>query len=415
MKMCASPKLRQQVLHTLVDGVGRDVSLREVRRRKARKGKKQMGYPVAYRRGRSPQRGPVQALGDIPPWLGFGAVAGIVAADWATRNLLNTLGAWQTLQPHQVFRQTPAAYGWTLTLDCGRPPERLPAGAFTDCAAGKLMSNVAWASEAQGVQNPNSTSSATLYYWANGRRFSSILMAADPAQRWDQGAGRDFANLSLIAGSFPLWGPARRALVAGALAEAGFSQTGYAAPGDIPGRLPGFDILDGRWIIVIGGGAGTGGVSRPDTGVIPRPVARTVPATGMREVKFNANTRAGRMFFAMYSVFNLLGDVHGAARALWFSIPDEKRGSSMRLSRMVNDIWRNWRDIDPLLGAANLAKWKFLDTLYGGTQGAMFKAIAAGYGYPLARVWATLESEIHNTVEFQRKKVEREQDSQRGG
>lgn len=121
------------------------------------------------------------------------------------------------------------------------------------------------------------------------------------------------------------------------------------------------------------------------------------------------------MFFAMYATFNLLGDGLGFTRALWFSIPKEQRGSSMRFRNMAKDIWENWRSIDPLLGASNIAKWKFLDTLYGGTQAAMFNSIAAGYGHTAARLWATLESEINATTSFQRRKLEREQRDQRGG
>lgn len=367
-----------------------------------------MGYPVAYRGGRSPQRGlsPNTLVADPPlnpgPWMGAALFA--YTAYW----LGQTVSGWQF---NTTTRQTPAGYQWTLTFDCGLPQQRLPAGARNSCGV-SIFTPAAWATDAQNPQT-----ALTLYYYPNqiNGYFNTVNPMVNIAARWDRGAfGRPFGAITyspipgvLLGGPLPL--RARRAL--------GITEAGYDAPAiPVPGRLPGFDVLDGRWDIYWDGRPGS--VPRPVPGnparPIPRPVARTVPATGMREVKFNANTRAGRMFFAMYATFNLLGDGLGFTRALWFSLPSDKRGSSMRFRNMASDIWKNWREIDPLLAASNVATWKFLDTLYGGTQGAMFKAIAAGYGYPLARAWATMESEINATVGFHARRVEREQGSQRG-
>ena len=367
-----------------------------------------MGYPVRYRGGRSPQRGPQTGGGDLP--MSPGPYFGIALAYWAFGNLMQAVQGWgPNGQPTQ---QLPASYGWTLTLDCGHPQQRLPAAAFIGCGGETIISQAAYNSNATGAQNPL-TASTLFYYTTAIRPFPPSGVWILRSARWDKGAGRPFSAYTYAPPGVLLGGPLplrreRRAI--------GWTQSGYDVPAlPVPGRLPGFDQLDDRWVTWYPGLPGSISRPVPVAPPIPRPVARAVPATGMREVKFNANTRAGRMFFAMYATFNLLGDGLGFTRALWFSIPEEHRGSSMRFRNMVKDIWRSHEHIDPLLAASNVAKWKFLDTLYGGTQAAMFKAIAAGYGHSLARVWATLESEINATTSFQRRRLEREQQSQRGG
>lgn len=370
-----------------------------------------MGYPVTYRGGRSPQRGLPAAAPDFPPpGLGPAFTLGVMA--WAFGQLAVQLQGVNFGQG-QTFQQFPGSYGWTLALDCGHPAARLPAAAFGSCVAppGQPLSHSAWASNAQGAQNPR-TASALHYYSPVATANPPTGVRVPPAQRWTKGAGRAFTQTStpgvLLGGPIRLPFPVRVA--------AGMTTVGYDAPAlPLPGRSPGFDQLDERWTIYYPGIPGAVPRPIPDVKPLPRPVARTVPVTGMREVKFNANTRAGRAFFAMYSTFNLLGDGLGFTRALWFSLPSESRGSSMRFRNMARDIWDHHREIDPLLLAKNVAVWKFLDTLYGGTQGAMFQAISAGFGAPLARVWATLESEVHATTDYQRRRLEREQGSQRGG
>lgn len=371
-----------------------------------------MSYPTRYRSGRGPQRGPNKWAPELDPLL-FGGVtvAGIAYMDWALRNLVQQLG--HDVADHPI-RQLPGSYGWTLVRDCGFPPARLPAAGHTTCGD-KIVSNAAEASEAQGAQNPMSTTSTNLYYFDRAsRRFSSLAWWMQASQHWQQGvSGRNFSSLTL-AGARPLgvrlpWAITR---------ALGWREAGYDAAPAVPGRLPGFDMLDNRWgaWVGVGGVVGPRPAIRPDfpTRPLPRPVARAVPYALMREIKFNPATRSGRVFFAMYATFNLLGDVNGFTRALWFSLPKEKRGRSMNWYRMAGDVFKNWQHIDPLLGAANVAKWKFLDTLYGGTQGAMFRAIGAGYGFNLARVWSTLESEINATTAYNRRRLEREQRNSRG-
>lgn len=368
-----------------------------------------MGYPVAYRGGRGPQRGPRAIPWDGGPPVNPGPymAAGVMA--WAFGQLAIQLQGWNG---GSTYIQSPANYGWTAVLLCNRPMQRLPASGFLNCSL-QVVGKASW--EAHPAQNP--MTATQLYYWQNTATFNVALQRyqnCPPAAHYTRGTGRPFS----YAASWParpgvlLGGP-----ISAAVKEAaGMWDAGYSAPAlPVPGRLPGFDQLDNRWAIWIG--STPGAVPKPIDRVpdMPRPVARAVPAYGMQEVKFNANTRAGRAFFAMYAMFNLLGDAQGFTRALWFSLPRERRGQSMRFRNMVSDIWKHGEHIDPLLGAANIAKWKFLDTLYGGTQAAMFKAISAGYGYALARVWATLESEINATVSFQRQRLERDQGSQRGG
>lgn len=371
-----------------------------------------MGYPVAYRGGRSPQRGPQAAAPDLPP-LNPGPFLAIGVMAWAFGNLMAQLEGLDFGGGGSV--QSPGSYGWTLTLDCGYPPLKLPAAGFTVCGV-SIVSKSAW--EVVG-QNPLNPTVGTLQYWdPAGSTYNTTLNRYENcrrAQRWSRLGGANFSPFAYSRPAGYLLGGPRR-LPLWLRAALGVADAGYDAPAwPLPGRLPGFDQLDDRWVTWYPGLPGSVSRPVPQAPPIPRPVARAVPATGMREVKFNANTRAGRMFFAMYATFNLLGDGLGLTRALWFSIPKEQRGSSMRFRNMAQDIWENWRSIDPLLGASNIAKWKFLDTLYGGTQAAMFNAIAAGYGHTAARLWATLESEINATTSFQRRKLEREQRDQRGG
>lgn len=364
-------------------------------------------YPISYRGARGPQRGRPAAMPFGPDPTGPAVFLGIAVTAWALDGLVHTLPQFGGLN----VRQSPAAYGWTLVTDCGYPPIRLPAAAFTTCGE-TVMSLSAYNANNSGTNN--TLTGINLYYFDRYNRFfSPTAVWVQKSQRWTRGLGAGFANVT----PFPrpgilLGGPLMRAL--------GLQEVGYYPPGtrplpSVPWHPPGTDVLDNRWDIYWPGRPGAVPRPTPDAKPIPRPVARAVPATGMREVKFNANTRAGRMFFAMYSTFNLLGDGLGFTRALWFSIPSEQRGGSMRFRNMAGDIWKNWRHIDPLLMARNLASWKFLDTLYGGTQAAMFNSIAAGYGYPLARAWATLESEINATTGFHRRRLARQQGSDRGG
>lgn len=378
-----------------------------------------MGYPTAYRGGRSLQRGrPIAIPADPPlnpgPWMGAALFA--YTAYW----LGQTVSGWQF---NSTTRQTPAGYGWTLTFDCGLPQIRLPAGARNSCGT-SIFTPAAWATDSQNPQT-----ALTLYYYPNtiNGYFNTVNPIVNIAARWDRGAfGRPFGAITysprpgvLLGGPLPV--QARRIL--------GMSQAGYDAPAiPVPGILPGFDVLDGRWDIYWDGTRpGVGPIVRPDIRPIPRPIARAVPATGMREIKFNPASRAGRMFFAMYAAFNLLGDAFGFTRAIWRAIPKSQRirgtgglktrtrgrGKSQRLDNMLRDIWENHDLIDPIEWRRNLAMWKLQDTVYGGVQGSMFNAIASSYGYPLARIWSTLDSEINSDYSIQR--LQRSQESQRGG
>jgi len=374
--------------------------------------RKEMGsYPVRYRgRGRSPQRGPATNAPEFPlnpgPYFAIGAMA------WAFGHLANEIAGWS---PWSTSQQLPGSYGWTLTLDCGNPQQRLPAAAFTVCSASQVVvSTSAYDSNAKGSQNPLTATQLNYYTQAHGKTSPFTGYYVYRSAKWSRGTGLPFSNVTT-------WRPTQ-GLLGGPLARywrnaAGFVEAGYGVPyvPSVPYHPPGTDILDDSWTIYFPGIPGVAPRPIPDGRPIPRPVARAVPVTGMREVKFNANTAAGRAFFAMYATFNLLGDALGFTRALWFSLPGEARGGSMKFRNMASDIWKNHSAIDPLLALRNVAQWKFLDTLYGGTQAAMFQAIAGGYGHTAARLWSTLESEINATTSFSRRRLERRQQSDSGG
>jgi len=348
-----------------------------------------MGYPVRYRRGSSPQMNRGGAM--IPDEFLFGPpfLAGAAAALWASERLLNAVQGLGSI----TYRTSPSAYGWTLTQDCGRPPQKEIVAWSGNCNPQIILEGT-W----QLAPAPNRTSA---FYWqtsatnftvvAGQRRYNNVL----PAQRWDRGLagampvavyGPNWNNGILLGGAIPL--PVARAM--------GFREAGFAAPDTVANtgrRRRGYAEQFTRVIF------------DPDAPVKPqnppRPVVtpRAVPYPAMRETKIGMNTRAGRAFMGILQAFNFMGDVWGFTSALWRALPSSARGSSRSLPAMMGDLYSNWGQVDLGVAALNTSLWKFSDSVMGSQQASMMGAQASVYGWQAARAWAMLDSQIRASTQ----------------
>lgn len=371
-----------------------------------------MGYPTSWRAPR-PSRGPLSALPDMPPLEPLPWLAGLSIAAWSFSQLaIQLAGLFETR-----YRQVPGSYGWTLTVDCGRPQLRLPAASFGSCSSGYnlIISKSAWESDADGLQNPLSLTTTSLSYYDKPAVYNAALLryqSIATAARWTKGTGRPFSLVT--AGYRPI-----PALLGGPLANQwrrvlGQSDRGYAnEPGAVSTHRPygrhwryadlwlrdAMDVHDED-----------GAVTHP---TVPVSVPRAVPYPGMKEKKLGAHTRGGRLFLNMYRAFNFLGDSYGFTRAVWRSLPGNYYRRTPPMHAMWRDVYARWDEVNWVALLRNVALWKFTDTVMGSVQASMFNAQTAAYGANAARLWSTLDTAIRQSAGSLERASRRSQSSAR--
>lgn len=365
-----------------------------------------MGYPVAYRGIRSPQRGgrAIPSMPDLPPFE-FGPLAGVAVASWAFTALMRELDFGNVPGVGgDAYQLDPAAFGWTAVLTC-TPGGQSKLPGFTVCGT-TVNGKAGWEAAGWSALNP---SVSVLYYWLPAARYNPALVRYENctrAVRWERGAfGRNFANYSIAR---PVRAPRPLpALWADQLVIEGWRDRGYGTweswgVGALGGRHTGteevyhegFEVHDETPVSV-----------RHNGDVISVP--RAVPVATTHEVKISQNTAAGRAFMAMYTAFNLLGDAYGFARAIWKAIPKAHRGRSRKLGNMLLDFYNyapylangSGPDRDEFIWAAmgNAALWKVQDVVWGGAQAGLFNAQTAAYGANAARTWSTVDSALRQS------------------
>lgn len=345
-----------------------------------------MGYPINYRRGRSPQRARAGTPVSDFPWIGAGVLAGGAAFLHYGGQLIQSVAGINWGYP------SPAAYGWTLVVNCpARAPTRWIGGAGIVACTTNVIANTTWYAQ----PNP---ASINRYLWDDRQARRNIpLMRFEnvhAAQHWRRDLGLAMPGVVSyplrVGGVLPVAVPRR--------AYPGLSVRAYAPPEEGFIGYPGNPFLGarwGRWDLFSRDIHDAGGVTHP-----PRPVVvpRAIPYPGTKEIKVNVNTPAGRAFFGILSAFNFMGDAWGLTRAIWRALPKHRRGRSTNLGHMLNDIWRGLDEFDTTDGflhaVLNASLWKFQDTVMGGTQASIFDAQMRTYGPDSARAWAMLDTQI---------------------
>lgn len=381
-----------------------------------------MGYPIAYRGVRSPQRARSRAVPNIPdfPPFEFGPLAGLAVASWSFAQLMRELDFGNLPGTGgQAYRLDPAAYGWTAVLNCApNGTNKLPG--FTACGT-TVNGKASWEAPGWSALNP---SVSVLYWWQPAARFNPALLRYEGcvrAVRWERGvSGANFNSAFAIQRPYraprPLPALWARALEILGMRDRGYGRYESVGVGWQAGRRTGtepivhegFDVHDETV------------VRTWTTNVVQ---ARAVPAAQTHEVKISQNTAAGRAFIAMYAAFNLLGDAYGFTRAIWKTIPKNRRGRSRRLGSMLRDFYDYTPDLARMStfekhqffmrALANAGIWKLQDIAWGGVQAGVFNAQTQAYGANAARTWSTLDSAIRQSEGALQRATSRDQTSTR--
>lgn len=381
-------------------------------------------YPIAYRGGRSPQR--ARLFPPSEPPLGFGPYAALGAMAWAFGQLAIQMQGWSPpmIPGGALYPQSPSAYGWTLTRDCGRPQLRLPAAAHINCNL-QVVGKAAWETSSSGTNTPMNPTTTNLYYWATaGTIYNANLQRYEqcpPAAHWTRGLGTRFAPLTYApARPFPGVPSRLPVLWARVLEIFGLRDRGYAARGEVVLTLPGHqrpplgvDIVYPPAVIP------TPTVRYSDaTETVAR--ARAVPVSMTREIKMQPNTAAGRMWMGVYASLNFLGAAWGLTRALHRAIPRANRRRSKRLGSMLQDIYnyagvlntltQRERDAYLMASGAYMAMWTANRWAYGKAGAGLFTTQSMGAGgEALARSWATFDTAARSSQYRLRQTADRRQ------